>query len=402
MFRTNNFRALAFALVAFGIFPTGKAGAQQTNPGVQQAGTVTAGHCAAWGPGVGQIQDAGACNALGAVQSVFGRTGAVVAQSGDYSFALVAGFLAATQMPALTGGDVTSSQGSGVLTLNTVNSNVGSFGGPASIPSFTVDAKGRITAASANTPVIPAADVTGTFGIAQGGTGQTTRAPALAALMPVPTRAGDIAYWNGTAWVTLAGNNSGTQTFVENASGLPAWSAVGTGTVTEQKNTAGAGLTTSGTCDNTSTNASTPCQYALALNSATLDFSTANPTGTASTTGVMMGLGTSCTITPVYSGRVHVTFDADMSTGSSNSTTTHAQIKFGTGTPPSNGASPVGSNVSSQADAWISATSSQFAFSRSANLTGLTPGVAIWIDADFWGNAGTNSLTNIHCSAMEY
>lgn len=33
------------------------------------------------------------------------------------------------------------------------------------------------------------------------------------------------------------------------------------GTVTEQKNTAGAGLSISGNCDNTSTNASSPCQY---------------------------------------------------------------------------------------------------------------------------------------------
>jgi hypothetical protein len=48
-----------------------------------------------------------------------------------------------------------------------------------------------------------------------------------------PTRAGDIAYWNGSAYACLAGNNSGTQALEENASGVPSWVTItGTGTVT--------------------------------------------------------------------------------------------------------------------------------------------------------------------------
>ncbi|WP_439398739.1 hypothetical protein ACRQ5Q_15225 [Bradyrhizobium sp. PMVTL-01] len=39
--------------------------------------------------------------------------------------------------------------------------------------------------------------------------------------------------------------------------------ALTNGTVTEQKNTAGSGLTTSGNCDNTSTNSASPCQYSI-------------------------------------------------------------------------------------------------------------------------------------------
>jgi hypothetical protein len=59
---------------------------------------------------------------------------------------------------------------------------------------------------------------------------------------PTPAAAGDIAYWNGSAWVKFAGNNSGTQFFTENASGVPAWATVsGTGTVTNVAT--GAGLT---------------------------------------------------------------------------------------------------------------------------------------------------------------
>lgn len=51
---------------------------------------------------------------------------------------------------------------SGALTLSTVNGNVGSFGSSTSIPSFTVNAKGLITAASGNVVIAPAGTLTGT------------------------------------------------------------------------------------------------------------------------------------------------------------------------------------------------------------------------------------------------
>lgn len=222
--------------------------AQIANPGVQQSGAVTAGHAVAWGPGAGQIQDSG--GAVSTVLSVFGRAGAVVATLGDYSFSLISGSLACSQQPAFTG-DVTTSAGTCANTLATVNSNVGAFGGSNSIPSFTVDGKGRITAAAANVPAIPFSEVTGTVPILQGGTGQTTAAGAISALMPTPTRAGDVAYWNGSNWVTLAGNNSGTQVFSENSSGVPAWTT-GSG-VTAVTIAAGTGVSVTGTCAITTT-----------------------------------------------------------------------------------------------------------------------------------------------------
>lgn len=46
-------------------------------------------------------------------------------------------------------------------TLATVNSNVGSFGSSTSIPSFTVNAKGLVTAASGNVVIAPAGTLTG-------------------------------------------------------------------------------------------------------------------------------------------------------------------------------------------------------------------------------------------------
>lgn len=54
-----NRKSVVLALTLFAL--AGGADAQIANPGVQQSGAVTAGHCASWGPGLGQIQDAGVC-----------------------------------------------------------------------------------------------------------------------------------------------------------------------------------------------------------------------------------------------------------------------------------------------------------------------------------------------------
>lgn len=61
--------------------------------------------------------------------------------------------------------------------------------------------------------------------IANGGTGATTPQGALNAVAPTPTRAGDVIYYNGSNWVNFAGNNSGTNCYSENGSGVPAWAA---------------------------------------------------------------------------------------------------------------------------------------------------------------------------------
>jgi hypothetical protein len=157
---------------------------------------------------------------------------------------------AANILPAFTG-DVTSSLGGSVLTLAGVNSNVGSFGSATQCVSFTTNAKGLITAASAVpcTPAVASITGLGTGVAASLGLGMNTSGGMVG---PVPTRAGDVIYWSGTAWVTLAGNNSGTQVLEETSAGVPSWATVsGTGTVTSV--TCNAGLTggtftTTGTC----------------------------------------------------------------------------------------------------------------------------------------------------------
>lgn len=42
---------------------------------------------------------------------------------------------------------------------------------------------------------------------------------------PTPAAAGDIIYWNGTTWVKLAGNASGTNFLQETSAGVPSWAA---------------------------------------------------------------------------------------------------------------------------------------------------------------------------------
>lgn len=62
---------------------------------------------------------------------------------------------------ALTGDATATGPGSVPLTLATVNGSVGSFGSSTSIPNFTVNAKGLITAAGSNVVIAPAGTLTG-------------------------------------------------------------------------------------------------------------------------------------------------------------------------------------------------------------------------------------------------
>lgn len=149
-------------------------------------------------------------------------------------------------MPALTG-DVTTSAGAVATTLATVNANVGSFGSATQAGQFTVNAKGLITAAAGVTVTPAIGSVTGL------GTGVATALgvnvnASGGIISPIPAAAGDLAYWNGSAWTKFAGNSSGTQVLEESSAGIPSWATVaGSGTVTSVVCGATT-ITTSGTC----------------------------------------------------------------------------------------------------------------------------------------------------------
>lgn len=124
---------------------------------------------------------------------------------------------------ALTGDVTASGPGSVAATLATVNSNVGSFGSATTSGTFTVNAKGLITAASSTTIAIPFSAVSGTVPLNQGGTGQTTKAPAFDALSPMTT-GGDIIYGGASGTGTRLANGSSGQFLKSNGTTTaPSW-----------------------------------------------------------------------------------------------------------------------------------------------------------------------------------
>jgi hypothetical protein len=234
---------------------------------------------------------------------------------------------------------------------------------------------------------------TGTLSIARGGTGQGTQQAAFDALGPTATRAGDIIYWNGTHYVTLAGNNSGTNVLTENASGVPSWSAPGTGTVTSI--TAGTGLS-GGTITTTGT-------IARDFSEVTFKATAANPTGTTSAAGVMMGLGTTFKITPTKSGRVLFIIGLNVSAATVAGVTVSVQGLYGTGTAPSNGVAQTGTVFDGARANTIPTIGGLCDTVVTGFATGLTLSTQVWFDI-WMSSDGTHTATalNIYGSAIEF
>jgi hypothetical protein len=204
-----------------------------------------------------------ACNAVaannwqligaGSVSSVFGRTGAVAATSGDYTASQVtnvpAGGIAATDVQSaiteldtekqatgnyitsLTGDGTATGPGAAALVLSTVNSNTGSCGDSTHVCQVTLNAKGLATAATAvaitgsagTVTVVGGGSLTSTALVTGGGTTALQTPSALATLdtggnlvatsvstgASPPTctggTAGGVCYGEGTAITGVAG-----------------------------------------------------------------------------------------------------------------------------------------------------------------------------------------------------
>jgi hypothetical protein len=125
----------------------------------------------------------------------------------------------------------------------------------------------------------------------------------------------------------------------------------------------------------------------------------ANPAGTASTSLVMMGLGTSWTLTPNRSGKVLVIISGNAANSSNGGFTW--QIRYGTGAAPGNNVALAGSAGSGTATN-IPSVGIAVPFSAQFVATGLTLGTPYWFDLALAGlGSGTVSVTNLTVSALE-
>jgi hypothetical protein len=125
------------------------------------------------------------------------------------------------------------------------------------------------------------------------------------------------------------------------------------------------------------------------------------PAGTTSTTGVMMGLGSTCHITPNWSGRVEVTFQGSAG-NSAVSAANEGTLRFGTGTAPANGGAPSGTVTSSTFNAQVQVAAEVMPFSAGAIITGLTPGTSVWFDLELVTTSGTSALSGVSFRAKEF
>ena len=129
-----------------------------------------------------------------------------------------------------------------------------------------------------------------------------------------------------------------------------------------------------------------------------LDASPTNPAGTSSTSAVMTGLGATCKITPTNTGKISVSFNGN-GTNNTIGDGYYAQLQYGTGTAPTNGAALTGTGEGA-----VTATSGtgNIPFTLNANIPGLNLGTTYWLDiAQAAVLGGTASLSSIHCSANE-
>ena len=130
-----------------------------------------------------------------------------------------------------------------------------------------------------------------------------------------------------------------------------------------------------------------------------------NPAGTTSTSGVMMGIGSSCAITPSRSGRAWVFITGLMTNNAANGGG-ELSIRTGQGAPPTNGAAPSGTGISPNNIGIVNnanTAGTQIPFSTIGETSAMTVGTTQWFDLDLFAvNSGTVSLANVGCDIWEF
>jgi len=129
---------------------------------------------------------------------------------------------------------------------------------------------------------------------------------------------------------------------------------------------------------------------------------TATPTGTTSLTQVMLGYAGS--ITPISSGRILIYGGGGLFNNTGvNVNGCLAQLRYGTGTAPINGAAVTGTAIGPITESNLKGANEISGFGLMGIVTGLVLGTAYWLDFGFAAMvAGTGSLRNIAIAANEF
>ena len=267
------------------------------------------------------------------VQSVFGRTGSVAAQAGDYSITLLSSIAADTIVSNFTGSSAAPSAASvpNCATGLSYSTSTHTLGCSAA---FSISFPNQLVSGGTSGGVVYGPDTT-----------HLSMSPAL------------------TQYGVVYGGGAG---------GAPNATAPGT-----------AGQLLVGTASAPAFK--TPASYSSA--------GFTNPTGTNSTTGVMMGLGAQgASITPTFSGRVLLVYTGTLASSSGTAYTHTVYTYYGTGGAPANGAALTGTQANSQGPNFNNSV--QMGISVVEVVTGLTVGTTYWLDIALKsGNGGTTINT---------
>jgi hypothetical protein len=279
------------------------------------------------------------------------------------------------------------------------NGQVLASGGAAANPAWTtVSGTGTVTSVATNNGLTGGPiTASGTIGLATIATGNVLAYAGAGSGVPVATTPsvvldvigsteGDILYRVASTWSVLAPGTAGQHLSTGGAGSTPSWatSVTPSGTPTAGQNAYWTGAT-----------------VIQGLTPASVQTGSLSPTGTASTTGVMMGLGlTGATITPTATGRVHFSIAGYLVNTGSTSAVTSA-LRFGTGTAPSNAAAPTGTQIGGVYKGNPEVSTAAMPFTMVGIATGLTLGTAVWFDADVFVGAGTGTII-VSCSAFEF
>jgi len=191
-------------------------------------------------------------------------------------------------------------------------------------------------------------------------------------------------------------------TFVS-LSGNNAWTGLNSFTQTVSANTINAQtFQVSGTTPITTVNG-TQCglEATCIISSAIFQGTPVLPSITTSATGVMIGYGATCKLTPSWSSRIEARFQGDLiNSATTNSSTT--SMYFGTSTAPTSPSAITGTLVNKGVNVVASGTAPTVPFSLDGFVTGLTSGTTYWFDLGIAAGAGTASVNNVACILKEF